>query len=327
VKRASARADELHAASVAKPDAPVDAPQPAPEPAPQPAPEPAPTPAPAPDAPAPSPSNNEPVNWEHRYNSMKGRYERERAEKLAISEQLANTQALLAARPSTPAPAEVPAELRPESLLPPEVVNEYGEEFLGVVGKKAKAELTPEITALKQQLANLQKQLEGSATADKTRARQAMHAMLDDKIPNWQQINVAPEFHSWLALPDEFSGAIRHELLKAAYEQNDTPRVLAFFRRFISDEAALDPAITHRGNEPEPTDAQSGKIPLAELAAPGRAKTAAAGSAPVEKPTFTHAQIATFYTDCANGKYRGRDEERSRIEKQIFDAQREGRIR
>ena len=260
---------------------------------------------------------------------MKGRYEKERADKLALSEQLAQTQSLLvSAQAASPrATLETPPELRGDSILSPEIISEYGEEFLGVVGKKAKAELLPVVEAMRQEITTLKKQLEGSATASKTRARTAMHELLDDKLPQWQHINVAPEFHSWLALPDEFSGAIRHELLKAAYEQNDAPRVLAFFRRFLSDEAASDPAITHQGNEPDTTGEQPDKIPLVDLAAPGRAKTAATSSVPVEKPTFTHAQIAKFYTDCANGKFRGRDEERTRIEKQIFDAQREGRIR
>jgi hypothetical protein len=320
VKRGSARADELHAAMVAKPAAPAADPAPAPAPV-----EPPPAPAPAPAADV-TPASNEPINWEHRFNSMKGRYEKERADKLALSEQLAQTQTLIAQMHTAPAPVtpDTPAELRADALLSPEVVNEYGEEFLSVVGKKAKAELLPELNAVRQQLTSISKQLEGTATANKATARQNMLATLDRDLAEWRTINVAPEFHSWLALPDEFSGAIRHELLKAAYEQNNTPRVLAFFRRFISDEAALDPAVTP---QPDTTGAQPDKIPLADLAAPGRAKTAAASSAPVEKPTFTHAQIAKFYTDVSAGRFRGRDDEKNRIEKQIFDAQREGRIR
>jgi hypothetical protein len=47
-----------------------------------------------------------------------------------------------------------------------------------------------------------------------------------------------PEFHDWLKLQDTFSDAIRHELLTAAYERNDIPRVLAFFNGFLAQEAA-----------------------------------------------------------------------------------------
>jgi hypothetical protein len=88
-------------------------------------------------------------------------------------------------------------------------------------------------------------------------------------------------FHDWLKLPDSFTGAIRHKLLTAAYEQNQTPQVLAFFNGFLAQEAALAPVTPGA-----PAPAADGKIPLDTLAAPGRAKTAAA-NAPVEKPTFT----------------------------------------
>lgn len=69
------------------------------------------------------------------------------------------------------------------------------------------------------------------------------------------------------------------------------------------------------------------KVPLAKFAAPGRAKTAAGTSAPAEKPIITRAQIAAFYADIANGKYRGKDAEKAKLEATIFEAQREGRIR
>jgi hypothetical protein len=61
------------------------------------------------------------------------------------------------------------------------------------------------------------------------------------------------------------------------------------------------------------------------LAAPGRAKSAAA-AAPAEKPFFTSAQITRFYADVNSGKYRGREADKAKLEAQIFDAQREGRI-
>ena len=77
--------------------------------------------------------------------------------------------------------------------------------------------------------------------------------------------------------------------------------MLAFFNGFLAQEAALAPAIPG-----VPAPAADGKIPLDTLAAPGRAKTAAA-NAPVEKPSFTTAQIAQFYADSSRGKYRGRE--------------------
>ena len=76
---------------------------------------------------------------------------------------------------------------------------------------------------------------------------------------------------------------------------------------------------------PAPAQPPAGKVPLEAFAAPGRAKTAAA-TAPAEKPIITRAQIATFYADKAAGKYRGKEAEADRLERMIFEAQRDGRI-
>jgi hypothetical protein len=254
---------------------------------------------------------------------MEGRYKRAENDIHAMSNQLASMQSLIASmqKPQT----ETPAELRPQSLLTPEEVSEYGSEFLGVVARKAKEELHPEVAALRQKLTNLEKQLSTSSEQQSARARFELEASLDQRIPHWRDVNVMPEFHAWLALPDMYSGAIRHELLRAAYAQNNTPRVLAFFKGFLDQEAAYVPqgSELHQG-----TGLQDGdRVSLESLAAPGRAKTSAATSAPVEKPIITRAQISSFYADSASGKYRGREAEKNRLEAMIFDAEREGRIR
>jgi hypothetical protein len=263
-----------------------------------------------------------PIDWEHRFNSMKGRFDASQTNIRAMSDQIATMQQQLAAAPVA-LTAEVPAELQASSLLTAEDVTEYGQEFLDVVGKKALDQINPEMTKLKKDLAALQKRLEGDTISKVADARNAMHTALDDAIPNWQQVNVAPEFHSWLALPDSFSGVIRHQLLSAAYEQNNTPRVAAFFKGFLAQEAALAPALEAEPALPDDT----GKIPLESLAAPGRAKTAAAPGAPVEKPTFTATDVSQFFADCAAGKYKGREAEKARIDEIIVVAGKEGRIR
>ena len=276
-------------------------------------------PAPAEKTPAPSADDN----WEHRYNSMKGRYERAEQETRRLAGEISNLHRLLAEmQASQSAPAQ--ADTRFERLVTPEEEQDYGSEFLGVVGKKAKEELTPEIKSLKAQIAQLQGQLQGVAAQSQVSAREKMYQTLDTEVANWRELNSDSDFLSWLNLPDMYSGAIRKELLNAAYQRNDAARVAAFFKGFIADEAATNPASGYVERQAAP---ESSKRPsLESLAAPGRAKTAAA-TAPVEKPYFTRAEISKFFSDVNRGQYRGRDQEKERIEKQIFDAQREGRIR
>jgi len=287
--------------------------------------------APAPEAKDITPQGNEQKakpedeqSWEHRYKSMKGRFDRSEAQVRALSEQIASLQNVIATmQVQQPPLSDDPAELRAERLITPEEEQDYGSEFLSVVGKKAKEELSPEVAQLKKEIASLKSQLAGVGGYVQQDARSRMEATMNDRLPNWQEVNVDPNFLSWLKLPDPYSGVIRHELLKAAYERNDTPRVMAFFQGFLAEEAATAPAEAGPDNQGTTVP----KVPLEKFAAPGRAKTAAASGAPAEKPSFTRAQIAKFYADSAAGKFRGKEAEKDRIERQIFEAEREGRIR
>ena len=272
-------------------------------------------------------------SWEHKYKSMKGRYERAESTIRQLTERISSMENVIISLQAAPPPEAQRyggddfggQTVSTQKYLTPEEEADYGSEFLSVVGKKAKEELAPEVVALKKEVDYLKQQMGGIGGYVTQTERQRMQASLDAAMPNWREVNRDPNFLTWLKLPDAYSGAIRHNLLKQAYERNDGPRVLAFFRGFLSEEAAVSPA----NSGPDVPDGATvqGKVPLNTLAAPGRAKTAAASTAPAEKPYFTRAQIAKFYADSAAGRFRGREAEKDRIEKQIFAAEREGRIK
>ena len=194
-----------------------------------------------------------------------------------------------------------------------------------MVSRRASEVVTPEVQTLKNEIEHLKSQLGNVGHVVASNARSRMHDALNEKLPNWMEINESEKFIDWLSLPDAYSGAIRHQLLKAAYAANDTSRVLAFFQGFLSEEAAKAPP----KHDPDPVSSGVPKVPLESLAAPGRARTAAPAStqSPAEKPFISRADVTSFYADLARGVYRGRDDEKNRIEKMIFDAQRDGRIR
>lgn len=267
------------------------------------------------------------VNWEHKYKSMEGRHNRSQEQIRAMGEQIKQLQGLLATMPEPGATAQTQPQT--PSLITEQEETEYGKEFLDVVGKRAKQELGSEVEELKKTIKDLKSRVESSTQVTAQNARTNLENTLTQQVPNWLDINVSQEFHDWLALPDAYSGVIRHELLKSAYERNDTPRTLAFFKGFLSEEAALAPA--EPGVQPDQnTGINPGKIPLETFAAPGRAKTAATGQVPTEKPSFTRQQVRDFYIELSkpgNGIYRGQDALKNRIDQQIIEAGREGRIR
>jgi hypothetical protein len=325
VRARAAAADALHK-RVYNPDPPAADPAepvtaaPAEPVTPQGNPEPA---AAAPAEPAPAPASKPVDDWEHKFNSMKGRFERSEAEKRRLNDRMSGLEQVIATMQTPPEP-EKPAELDAASLLTAAEREAYGDDFITTVGKVARQNVHPEVAQLKNELKNLQGQLKDVGATIGQTAKDRMHDYLTQHCPNWLEVNQKQEFMDWLALPDAYSGDIKHELLKRAYAANDGPRVLNFFKGFLAEEAALVP----------PTDTAPAaevvahKVPLESFAAPGRAKTAASPpGAPAEKPIFTRAFVSKFYTDCASGKYRGREEEKNRIDFQIVEAGREGRIR
>lgn len=325
VRDAAARADALHKQMYSKEEPAAEAaPAPAPEVTSEGNPEgitevtPAEKPVVAAPAPAPAPAKTE--DWEHKFNSMKGRFDRSEQERRKLHDRIGGLEQVIATI-QTPAEPAKPAELDPATLLTAAEREAYGDEFINTVAKVAHN--NPVVSSLQKEIAELKAKLTNVDASLGQSARDRMHELLTSEIPNWLEVNKDPKFSEWLALTDVYSGAIKHELLKSAYAANDGPRVLNFFKGFLAEEAALVPPTT-----PAPTpEANAGKVPLESLAAPGRAKTAAAANAPAEKPIYSRAFVTQFYSDCARGVYRGRDDEKNRIDASIIEAGRERRIR
>ena len=324
VRRAAAAADTLHAQVYQTTPAPATEPQVQPQPAP-PAPEPQVQPQPAPPAPEPQVQSQSqpapgPEEWEHRYLSMKGRFDQAQTTIGSMQEQmselgneLVRTQHILNARGQVtlqPPP--------PKPLVTDEDVKNFGPEILDLINRAAKQAVEPELTAIEQQ--------SQQAREDALRvARTGMYTQIGSAMPAWREVNMNPRFVEWLRLPDLYSGRIRQQLLNEAVQAANAPRVLAFFQGFVADELATGQVGSVPQPQPRPNEPA---IPLATLAAPGTARPATGNTqVPVEKPIYTHNQIAQFYNRVRQGYYNGRTADKDREEAEIFLAQREGRVR
>lgn len=335
VTRGSANADNLHKqyypkVAHAQDNAPSkgDTLQP---PAPAPI-HPAATPQPTQTAPTPTTTEQAPENWEHAFKSVNGRYKNatetlknQNSKITDLETALAQRDAqiaLLQAKPTTPSNSPSNDELTPQE------VEEYGSEFLSVVEKKARSIAAGAISKLENKIVELTNKLNGFGQEAKKNARETMVEALDKQIPNWRQVNEDDGFMAWLGLKDTYSGIIRHDMLKQAWNSNDTNRVVSFFKGFISDEAATAPHSAQKGNGPDVVVPDNKKVPLENFAAPGRASsTGDAKPSPAGKPIITRAQIQQHTQDVIRGKYRGREADQHAIDLAIVEAAREGRIR
>lgn len=261
-------------------------------------------------------------DWEHKYNSMKGRYDRAETTINGLTQRIGMLEAQLA-QPRAPVQQPTP-DLQFKPLITDKDKEDFGADFIDVAQRAALEKVNPEIAQLKAELAQLKGTVGSVASQTEKQTQQSIYAQLDKDQPNWRQINRDPKFLAWANLPDPFSGAIRVHMMNDAFNKGDAHRVLAFFKGFLSEEAAPTPA---PATPPNPVTPQgNSKVPLEAFAAPGRATTAAATPAPAEKETITRAQISQFYLDVQKGKYRGNDAEKDRLERMIFEAEQDGRI-
>ena len=175
----------------------------------------------------------------------------------------------------------------------------------GTVARWAQAAVAGRINSLEQRLH------ETSVEACRQRSMAALDA--DSEIGGkWRKINQDPEFIAWTKQIDEFNGVPRISLLQRAFDDGHVSRVAAIFKAFI---ASRTPA-RERTAERLPYE------PTGE--APGvRSST---GVHAARSRVFSKAEISRFYSDVRKGYYDKRDDERLRVEKEIFEAAQQGRV-
>ena len=316
LKRQMAEADAIRAEMANQDGAP---PSPEQEPPPQPAEQAAPSIAP--------PAEDE--SWEQRYKSLQGRFETERKASQSMADRLQHMENLIAAMQAqgAQAPEERPAAAVPKvkpKLVTEQEAADYGEEMLTVVGKRAREEFSPEFEELGERIKRLEGSVSGVGKFIDQNQQQTVYQGLDEHVPDWRMINKHDAFKAWLTMPDPFSGRRRQDMLKEAYDRHETGRVVAFFRGFLSEATGTPPEPSSPGNS-APQSNGSGKPSLEDFAAPGRARSAPQ-QLPPDKPVYTTASIAKFMDDKRTGKYRGREAEAEAIERDIYQAQHEGRL-
>jgi len=288
-----------------------------------------------PPQPPPAPQAAQPQNeadWEHQFKSLKGRYERDQEEKRRLQQTLIDQQRLLAQVGGPPTPTAPQGEgsgVRfnvapppPGRRVTPAEVQEYGQELMDVMGRRAAEVYEPILQQLAGELQNVKRQIGGVQNTVVFDARVKMYDDLARTIPNWDAINNSPQFAQWLDQVDPISHRTRREFLNAAHNSNATGQVIDIFNTFLGDHGGAGAASGNGGGNPVPPQQQ---FDLMQLAAPGRAKTGQT-QAPPEKPLVKRSEIKQFYTDRTQGKYAGREQEAAAIERQIFDAGNEGRI-
>ncbi len=285
------------------------------------------------EPPAKPSAGGEPTDaWQKRYSILKGKYDaevpRQARQIKELKTELASVRGLLAQlneqKPVAPAGSiETPASLEKpaQRLLKQQEIEDYGEELIGVIHRGAAEAFNPEIAALKEEIKQLKGQLGGVSQTLHSSQRDSVLDILTREVPDWKTLNEDELFLSWLDQVDTFSGEPRQVLLDRAFGSGDAARVVAFFKGYLNENAALQPP-----QQDEAPPARKTPSKLDDMVAPGKPKGASGGAQQGEKRTWTQKQITDFYQAVNKGKYRNQPDKQAAIERDIVAAGREGRI-
>jgi len=286
---------------------------------------------------ATSASTNEQIDAEagdeetfaHKYKTLQGMYNadiaRLQASNTESSTRIQQMEQLLSGMQAEPV-TQPETVTQPKQLVSAEDVEEYGDS-IDVMRKVSKEELSPlydRIASLESTLNGVAANLNGMvipqvqqvARQQAVGSEEAFWSNLAQQVPEWQTINNSPDFQAWLLETDMMLGSTRQVQLEDAQSKLDVNRVAAFFRAFAPS-----------GDAPTPQTAQPTRSAseLEKQVSPGRSRSAAA-PADQKAKVWTPDEIAAFYRDVQMGKYRGKEKERDRLERDVFAAKAQGRL-
>jgi hypothetical protein len=260
-----------------------------------------------------------------KYKTLQGMYNAEvprlHSQNKELNQRVQQMEQLLASISAQQAAAPKAPE-KVEKLVSDKEVEEYGES-IDVMRKVTREELgsvAQRIAQLESMISQLQTsvvpQVQAVAQKQAVSAEQMFWADLTKAVPNWREINDNQEFHSWLLETDPLTGISRQTYLEDAQRMMDAGRVSNFFRAWLED--------TGQANVAQ-TKGRAASSELEKQVTPGRTKSSGSPQSNKAK-MYTPQDIQKFFSDVRQGKYKGREQERDRLERDIFAAQRENRI-
>ena len=211
-----------------------------------------------------------------------------------------------------------------EKLVTEKDVEEYGDsiDMMRKVTREELGSVANRIAQLENFIQQIQSdvvpQVQAVAQKQASSSEQMFWSDLTNQVPDWREINDDKNFQSWLLEIDPLTGISRQAYLEDAQRALDARRVATFFRTWSENNGTPNVARSEsRAKDPTPE--------LEKQIAPGRSKNSSA-PAPSKGKTYTPKDIEKFFADVRQGKYKGREAERDKLERDIFAAQRENRI-
>ena len=240
---------------------------------------------------------DESKKWEQRYRSLDGMIQ-------ARDRQIEQLHQLLASMQHAQAAPEAPAKQDKAKLVGKEDEDAFGADLVDLARRVAREESGAYVAKLEGTIAELQQQLKGVAQTTAVTVQDRFENRLAAAVPNWKAVDGDPKFIEWLQ-----SNATRMKVFSEAARNQDVDGVAYFYKEYPGAQKTEKQVVDPR---------------LAKQVAPGKSKAVVPAAAnPAEKKTWTRSEIAQFYAD---GKKRFSQEDYVKLERDLFAAQKEGRV-
>lgn len=248
----------------------------------------------------PARAESTPDNWEVRFKNYKTATDRTIHELRQVNSDLQRRVESLQAQPQAQQPAN--------SIGLDELKELFGDEGVDAIVRLTNGEVSKATSPLKAEIDRLNTQLheEKAATAAHTE-HQSLTQAVANHVKDWERIDSDSAFLAWMNEPDDYSpGATRADLFLAAKDRRDVGTIVRYYLAWKAK------------NQPKPD-------PRERMITPESRAGDFSGQQGNEK-IWTQKQITDFYAAKRRGDYRGKEDEATKIERDIFAAQRENRI-
>ena len=152
-------------------------------------------------------------------------------------------------------------------------------------------------------LSQYNRKVDGIANVVAESSKGRFFSELEGKVSDWRVINEDSRFLEWLAEADGYSGSTKQQSLDRAYANMDARGVAAIFNAYKTPSA---PVVGSLSKQVAPGKGAVGKMPVSQ------------------HRVWSKHDITKFYADQIKGKYS--EKKANQLEKEIFLAQKEGRI-
>ena len=262
--------------------------------------------------------------WEQKYKVLKGKYDKEiprlnqqvremTAQITTLQNQLQHTQQQVS-EASTQASSETPKTVDPSAY------EDYGDE-IKMLAEKLNTALDDN-ERLKSELGSIKEYQQSDRQERQATAQERFFTTLDDRLPNWREVNEDSDFHSWLAEVHPYTGQARQAHLTDAEKNLDVGRVVSIFQDFLDQSGRTAPQ--GKGDNVPAPEPEPQEKPKPKNVQPSKRK---ADAPPQDnKKTYTRAEIEKHYAERTQGKWGSRLDEWERIAKDMKRAVANGEV-